>query len=68
MKIVCWSESLQGGEKKLEKYRLDLMVVQEVRWDKGEAECAVEYTLFCGKEIKIISGEQDICTYRQLGQ
>jgi hypothetical protein len=44
------------------------MLVQEVRWDKGEVEYAVEYTLLCGKEMKIISLEQDICTYRQLGE
>jgi hypothetical protein len=31
------------------------MLVQEVRWDKGEAEYAVEYTLLYGKEMKIIS-------------
>lgn len=44
------------------------MVVQEVRWDKGEAECAEKCTLFCGKEMKIVSREQDICTYRRVGE
>jgi hypothetical protein len=44
------------------------MVVQEVRWDKGEAECAEECALFYGKEMKIISREQDIFTYNRVGQ
>jgi hypothetical protein len=44
------------------------MVVQEVRWDKGETECAEKCTLFCGKGMKIISIEQDICTYRRVGE
>jgi hypothetical protein len=29
-------------------YKLDLVAVQEVRWDKGGAEPAGDYTFFCG--------------------
>jgi hypothetical protein len=35
--------------KELSKYKLDLVVVQEVRWDKGGTELAGEYTFFYGK-------------------
>jgi len=38
IQTVRWSGSLKGVERKLAKYRLDLMVVQEVRWGKREAE------------------------------
>jgi hypothetical protein len=55
VKTIHSSGSLKGVERKLVKYRLDLMVVQEVRWDKGEAERAEEYTFLYGKEMKIIS-------------
>jgi hypothetical protein len=68
MKHVHWSGSLKEVERKLAKYRLDLMVVQKVRWDKGEAECVEKCTLFCGKEMKIVSREQDICKYRRVGE
>jgi hypothetical protein len=30
------------------KYELDLVGVQEVRWDKGCTEAAGDYTFFCG--------------------
>jgi hypothetical protein len=36
--------------KELSKYKLDLVGVQDVRWDKGGTETAGEYTFFCGKE------------------
>jgi hypothetical protein len=35
--------------KEMSKYKLDLMGVQEVRWDRGGTEPAGEYTFFCGK-------------------
>jgi hypothetical protein len=33
----------------ISKYKLDLVGVQEVRWDGGGTEPAGEYTFFCGK-------------------
>jgi hypothetical protein len=38
-----------GGE--ISKYKLDLVGIQEVRWDGGDTERAGEYTgtSFCGK-------------------
>jgi hypothetical protein len=39
----------------ISKYRLDLVGVQEVRWDRGGTERAGEYTFFHGKGIKIMN-------------
>jgi hypothetical protein len=33
----------------LSKYKLDLVGVQQVRWNRGDTEPAGEYTFFCGK-------------------
>jgi hypothetical protein len=35
--------------RKLEKYKLDLVGVQEVRWEKGSTERAEDYTVFYGQ-------------------
>jgi exonuclease III len=40
------SGSLKTVAKELGKYKLDLVVVQEVRWDKGGTERAEDYTFF----------------------
>jgi hypothetical protein len=34
--------------KEIPEYKLDLLGVQEVRWDRGGTEPAGEYTFFCG--------------------
>jgi exonuclease III len=41
--------SLVKVSKELSKYRLDLVGVQEVRWEGGGIEPAGEYTYFYGK-------------------
>jgi hypothetical protein len=41
--------SLRAVVEKISKYNLDLVAVQEVRWDGGGTEPAGEYTFFCGK-------------------
>jgi hypothetical protein len=33
----------------ISEYKLDLVGVQEVRWDRGDTESAGEYTFFYGK-------------------
>jgi hypothetical protein len=38
--------------KVMSKYKLYLVGVQEVRWDRGGIEPAGEYTFFSGKEIE----------------
>jgi exonuclease III len=41
--------SLMTVAKEISKYKLDVMGVQEIRWDRGGTEAAVEYTFFYGK-------------------
>jgi hypothetical protein len=36
-------------ESEISKYKLDLVGVQEIRWDRGGTEPAGEYTYFYGK-------------------
>jgi exonuclease III len=52
------SGSLLTVTRELARYKLDLVGVQEVRWEKGGTVRAGDYTFFCGKEIKIINHEQ----------
>ena len=52
--------SLTAAARELARYKLDLVVVQEVRWDKGGTVRAGDYSFFYGKEMKIISWEQDL--------
>jgi hypothetical protein len=42
------SGSLKTLSRKLAKYKLDLVGVQEVRWDKGGTKLAGDYTFFYG--------------------
>jgi exonuclease III len=42
--------SLRAVGQQISKYKLDLVGVQEVRWDGGGNERAGEYILFYGKE------------------
>jgi mRNA deadenylase 3'-5' endonuclease subunit Ccr4 len=39
----------------LGKYKLDIMSVEEVRWEKGCTERAEDYTFFYGQGMGIIS-------------
>jgi exonuclease III len=55
MKFGTWnvrslyrSGSLKTVARELGKYKLDLLGVQEVRWDKGGTEWAEDYTFFYG--------------------
>jgi exonuclease III len=41
--------SLRAVAEEISKYKLDLVGVQEVRWDGGGTEPAVEYTFIYGK-------------------
>jgi hypothetical protein len=41
--------SLRAREEEISKYKLDLVGVQEVRWDGGGTEPAGEYTIFYRK-------------------
>jgi choline kinase len=47
--IKCEKSAIVTVSKELSKYRLDLVGVQEVRWNGGATELAGEYTFFYGK-------------------
>jgi hypothetical protein len=44
--------SLMTVSRELARYNIDLVGVQEVRWEGGGTELAGEYTFFYGKGIK----------------
>jgi hypothetical protein len=41
--------SLKTAARELGKYKLDLVGIQEVRWEKGDTEQAQDYTFFYGE-------------------
>ena len=45
--------------RELARYKLDLVGVQEVRWDKGGTVRAWDYNFSMEKEMKIIRWEQN---------
>ena len=45
--------------RELARYKLDLVGVQEVRWDKGATVREGEYNFSMEKELKITSWKQD---------
>jgi hypothetical protein len=56
MRFAMWNvrslyrvDSLMAVAKEILKYKLDLVEVQEVRWDRCGTEPAGEYTFFYGK-------------------
>jgi hypothetical protein len=51
--------SLTAAARELAGYKLDLVGVQEVRWDKGGTVRAGGYIFFMEREMKIISWERD---------
>ena len=51
--------SLTTAARELARYKLDLMGVQEVRWDKGGTARAADYNFFKEKEMKIINWEHN---------
>jgi len=53
------SVSLPTVARELAVYKLDLVGVQEVRWDKGGTLRAGDYIFTLAKEAKIISWEQE---------
>jgi hypothetical protein len=52
--------SLRTVAEEVSKYKLDLVGIQEVRWDRGGREPAGQYTFFYGK------GNQNHESYQQL--
>ena len=56
--------SFTAAARELARYKLDLVGVQEVRWDKGGTVRAGDYNFSMEKEMKIISYEQEISTQK----
>ena len=53
------SVSLTTATRKLARYKLDLVGVEEIRWDKRGTVREGDYNFFNGKGKKIIKREQD---------
>ena len=53
------SGSLTAAAREFARYKLDLLGVQEIKWDKVGAEIAENYKFFCVKKGKIINWKQD---------
>jgi hypothetical protein len=49
VKILYRAGSLMTVLKEISKYKLDLVGVQEIRWDRGGTEAAGEYTFLYNK-------------------
>jgi exonuclease III len=50
--------SIMAAARELARYKLDLVGVQEMRWDKEDTVKAGDIMFSMGKEMKIISWEQ----------
>ena len=48
-----------AAARELARYKLDLVGVQEVKWDNGGTIRAGDYNFYMEKEMKIINWEQD---------
>jgi hypothetical protein len=60
--------SLMTVAKQIPKYKLDLVGVQEVRWDRGGTEPAGQYTFFYGKGNKNHELDTDFSCTRESRQ
>jgi exonuclease III len=72
VRSLCRSGSVKTVARELGKYKLDLVGVQEVRWDKRGTERAEDYTFFygAGNEGQQL-GTGFLCireSYQQLGE
>ena len=47
---LYWTGSLKATARELARYKLDVVNVQDVRWDKGGTVKAGDYDFFCRKE------------------
>jgi hypothetical protein len=64
---MCRADSLRAVAEEISKYKLDLVGVQEVRWDEGGTKPAGGYTFFYGKCSKCfpVMGINDLHPYCQ---
>jgi len=59
VRILYRAGLLTAAARELAGYKLDLVGVQKVRWDKGGTVRTGDYIFFYGKETKIVNLEQD---------
>ena len=59
---MCRTGLLTAITMELARYELDLVSLQEGRWDKGGTVRAKECIFSMEKETKIINWEQDFCS------
>jgi exonuclease III len=64
VKSLYRSGSRTAAARELARYKLDLLGVQEVRWDKGGTVRAGDYFFSMEKEIQIINWEEDFRTLK----
>ena len=62
IRILYRAGSLIAAVRELARNKLDIVGVQEARWDKGDSERAGDYIFLMEQETKIIKWEQD-CLY-----
>jgi len=55
-----------AAARELARYKLDLVGVQEVRWNKEGTVKAGDYSFFMGKEMQIISWEQGFFVHHRI--
>jgi hypothetical protein len=69
IRLVTWNvRRLTGAARELARYKLDLVAVQEVRWDEGGTVRAGDYNFLYGKGNKIFNLEQDFLYTTELYQ
>ena len=54
--------SIKAAARELARYKVELVGVQEVRWDTGGTVRAGDYNFSMENEIKIVSWVQNFCT------
>jgi len=59
---MCRLGSITTVATEIARSKLDLVGVEEVRWDKGGTVKAEDYNFSMEEETKIINWEQDFCT------
>jgi len=58
--------SFTAAARELGRYKLDLVGMQEVRWDKGRTVRAGDYNFFMEEEMGIINYEQDFFVHYRI--
>jgi hypothetical protein len=61
-KILNWSGSITTVERELTTYKLDLVGVEEVRWNRGDTLIPGVIIVFTENKKEIINSEQVFCT------